>query len=45
MGYQIVCFKWDLQTFSIFQNCLKFGYFPAAWKRANVVPVYKKGSK
>ena len=29
----------------IFRNCLKTGYFPTAWKKANVVPVDKKGSK
>ena len=26
----------------IFWNCLKAGYFPTAWKKANVVPVHKK---
>ena len=29
----------------IFRNCLKAGYFPTAWKKANVVPVHKKGNK
>ena len=29
----------------IFRNCLKTGYFPTAWKKANVVPAHKKGSK
>ena len=29
----------------IFRDCLKAGYFPTAWKKANVVPVHKKGSK
>ena len=29
----------------IFRSCLKAGYFPAAWKKANVVPVHKKGNK
>ena len=29
----------------IFWNCLKTGYFPTAWKKANVVPVHKKGNK
>ena len=29
----------------IFWNCLKAGYFPTTWKKANVVPVYKKGNK
>ena len=28
----------------IFRNCLKAGYFPTAWKKANVVPVHKKGN-
>ena len=29
----------------IFRDCLKAGYFPAAWKKADVVPVYKKRNK
>ena len=29
----------------IFQNCLKADYFPTAWKKANAVPVHKKGDK
>ena len=29
----------------IFQNCLKADYFPTAWKKANAVPVHKKGNK
>ena len=29
----------------IFRNCQKAGYFPTAWKKANVVPVHKKGNK
>ena len=29
----------------IFRSCLKAGYFPTAWKKANVVPVHKKGNK
>ena len=29
----------------IFRNCLQAGYFPTAWKKANVVPVNKKGNK
>ena len=29
----------------IFRNCLKAGYFPTAWKKANVVPVHKKGNR
>ena len=29
----------------IFRNCLKAGYFPTAWKKANIVPVHKKGNK
>ena len=49
-GYQFVCFKWALinnppPPSLIFRNCLKAGYFPAAWKKANVVPVHKKGKK
>ena len=27
----------------IFKSCLNQGIFPAEWKKANVVPVYKKG--
>ena len=26
----------------IFKSCLSQGVFPAEWKKANVVPVYKK---
>ena len=29
----------------IFQSCLESGKFPTAWKKANVVPVYKKGDE
>ena len=29
----------------IFQSCLKSGKFSAEWKKANVVPVHKKGDK
>ena len=29
----------------IFQNCLRHGFFPETWKRANVVPVHKKNEK
>ena len=29
----------------IFQSCLKSGKFPTEWKKANVVPVHKKGDK
>ena len=29
----------------LFRNCLKAGNFPIAWKKANVVPVHKKGNK
>ena len=29
----------------IFRNCLKAGYLPTAWKKANVVPVHRKGKK
>ena len=46
IGYQFVCFKWLFKPLSIiFRNCLKAGYFPTAWKKANVVPVRKKGNK
>ena len=29
----------------IYQSCLKSGKFPTEWKKANVVPVHKKGDK
>ena len=29
----------------IFQSCLESGKFPTEWKKANVVPVYKKGDE
>ena len=29
----------------IFRNCMKAGYLSTAWKKANVVPVQKKGNK
>ena len=29
----------------MFRNCLKAGYFPKVWNKANVVPVRKKGIK
>ena len=29
----------------IFKSCLKTGQFPSEWKKANVVPVFKKGDK
>ena len=29
----------------IFQSCLESGKFPVEWKKANVVPVHKKGDK
>ena len=29
----------------IFWNCLKAGKFSTAWKKANVVPIHKKGNK
>ena len=29
----------------IFQNCLRSGKFPSEWKKANVVPTFKKGEK
>ena len=29
----------------IYQNCLNTGFFPATWKKSNIVPVHKKGDK
>ena len=29
----------------IFRECLNTGLFPSEWKKANLVPVYKKGDK
>ena len=36
-----ICKPLDL----IFQSCIKQGKFPTEWKKANVVPVHKKGDK
>ena len=29
----------------LFNNCLRDGVFPNDWKKANVIPVHKKGNK
>ena len=29
----------------IYSNCLKKGYFPDKWKKANVIPIHKKNAK
>ena len=29
----------------IFQSCVESGKFPSEWKKANVVPVHKRGDK
>ena len=29
----------------IYRNCITNGYFPLAWKKANVIPIHKKDSK
>ena len=29
----------------IYKNCIKKGYFPKNWKKANVIPVYKKNER
>ena len=29
----------------IFDTCLSTGTYPAVWKRSNVTPIHKKGSK
>ena len=29
----------------IYEKCLESGIYPALWKRANVIPVHKKGSR
>ena len=28
-----------------FKNCLRTGKFPLEWKKANIVPIHKKGDK
>ena len=45
MGYQFVCSILSLNLSIIFWDCLKSGYFLAAWKKANVALVHKKGNK
>ena len=29
----------------LFENCLRTGIFPDQWKKANIVPIHKKGDK
>ena len=29
----------------LFNNCLRYGVFPNDWKKANVIPVHKKGNE
>ena len=29
----------------IFEKCLETGVYPSSWKRANIIPVHKKGSR
>ena len=29
----------------IYTNCLENGVFPDSWKKANIIPVHKKGDK
>ena len=29
----------------LFENCLRTGIFPEQWKKANIVPIHKKGDK
>ena len=41
MGSDSICKPLSI----IFRNCLKAGYFPTIWKKANVVPVHKKRNK
>ena len=36
MGSDSICKPFSI----IFRNCLKVGYFPTTWKKANVLPVY-----
>ena len=29
----------------IFEKCLETGIYPSTWKKANIVPIYRKGSR
>ena len=29
----------------IFKQCMETGVFPSEWKKANIVPIHKKGDK
>ena len=29
----------------IFEKCLTTGQYPSIWKKANIIPVHKKGSR
>ena len=29
----------------IFKQCIETGVFPSEWKKANIVPIHKKGDK
>ena len=29
----------------IFKQCIETGFFPSEWKKANIVPIHKKGDK
>ena len=39
------CDELALVYATLFNTCMKQGYWPQAWKSARVVPVHKKGSK
>ena len=49
-GLSIPMLQMDFDSLSkpfsiVYRNCLKAGFFSTAWKKANVVPVHKKGNK
>ena len=49
MKFQLGCSSYYLSIteplYLIFKNCLSSNTFPDVWKKANVIPVHKKGDK